>query len=63
MFSGKKDKTNSIVKRHLRDSLPYVMSPSEDRQPENIKSGSLFRYDLCQSEVPEKFRVNFAIVP
>ena len=53
-------KLDNKAKEHLRESLPYKMPLREERFLENIKSGSLFSYVHCDTEVTENLREAFA---
>ena len=56
-------KTDNFVKQHLREPLPYKLTIREERLLENSKSGSLFGYAHCDTEVPVNLRDVFANFP
>ena len=56
-------KSNNIVKQHLRASFRNKMPLKEERLLENIKSGSIFDYVQCDTEVLENLGEPFAKFP
>ena len=56
-------KTTTCVKTDLRESFPYTRPLWEERPLEQIRSGKLFGYVQCDTEVPEELKKNFANFP
>ena len=56
-------KTTTCVKELLRESFPYKRPLREESLSEQIRSGKLFGYVQCESEVPEVLKKNFANFP
>ena len=56
-------KTTTCVKELLRESFPYKRPLREESLSEQIRSGELFGYVQCESEVPEVLKKNFANFP
>ena len=56
-------KTTTCVKEHLRESFPYKRTLREESLLEQIRSGKLFGYVQCDTEVPEALKEKFANFP
>ena len=56
-------KTTTNVKLHIRENFPHRRSLTEQQLLEGKKKGNLFGYVLCDIEVPENLKANFANFP
>ena len=56
-------RTTTCVKEHLRESFPYKRPLMEETLLEQIRSGKLFGYVQCDTEVPEVLKKKFANFP